>query len=97
MSREFGVMVEGDHCLIDIDGRVNWYAFATTRVVAADDPESAMRAAVALVESELAGMVKNPPSDPPRVRAAEPRLLPPTYSGPRPIRGFTLAEEREDP
>jgi hypothetical protein len=101
----FGVRVEGENCRIPVSrrplslgrllgGRDNAQeevrGFITTRFIEADSADDAGRAALRLVREQLAPMLRNPASDPPRLTVTDVWQSESQYADASPGSGFTF-------
>ncbi len=69
--RKFEIWVEGDNCLVDVEGKVTKLGFITTRIIKSSNQEEAIAKLRDVISRELEDIVVNDKQDPPNIYIKE--------------------------
>jgi len=91
----FKVLIEGNNCIICLDGKTGRYGFFTTRFIEAKDLKGAETTSISMIRNELKAIVLNSIDDPPAVYIEEINDIDDIGKNIMPGSGFTWFESEE--
>lgn len=69
--KRFKIWIEGDNCLVDVEGKVAKLGFVTTRIIRSSDQAEASKIVLDALTKELGAIVTNNKLNPPNVYIKE--------------------------